>query len=119
MQVLIHTDNHIVAHEPLVERVTAAVRQALKRFDPHLTRVVVHLKDENGPKDAPHDQRCVIEARLQHRTPVSASHEATTIDLAVDGALSKLVRAIDSDMGRRKDKAGHATPQFDEPADSA
>ena len=115
MQILIYTDNHIKAHEAMVERLTNAVQHALKRFDQHITRVQVHVKDENGPKAGPHDQRCVIEARLQHRQPISASHEATTIDHAVDGALTKLTRAIDSDLGRRKDKAGHAVPEFDQP----
>lgn len=110
MQILINTDNHIKAHPALVERLSAAVERTLNRFAQHLTRVEVHLKDENGPKEGPHDQRCVIEARLQHRQPVTASHTATTLDLAVDGAVHKLARAIDSDLGRRKDKSGHAVP---------
>ncbi len=104
MQILIRTDNHIKAHDALVERLTKATQHALQRFEQHITSVHLHLKDENGPKDAPHDQRCVVEARLQHRQPVSASHQATSIDQAVDGALGKLARAIDSDLGRRKDK---------------
>jgi len=109
MQILINTDNNIKAHAALVERVSGLVERALRRFQHHLTRVEVHLKDENGPKSGAHDQRCLIEARMEHRQPISASHEATTIDKAVDGAITKLVRAIDSDVGRRKDKSGHAT----------
>jgi len=114
MQILINTDNHIKAHASLVERVSGVVERAMRRFQSHLTRVEVHLKDENGPKSGAHDQRCLIEARMEHRKPISASHEANTIDQAVDGAIGKLVRALDSDLGRRRDKAGHATPTLPE-----
>lgn len=100
MQVLINSNNSIQTSENLQQRFAAAVEGALQRFDEHLTRVEVHLADENGDKSGAHDKRCQIEARIKTHEPVSASHKAEALELALDGALDKLERVLDTTLGK-------------------
>jgi hypothetical protein len=45
-----------------------------------------------------------IEARLAGYQPFAVSHQAATIEIAVTEAADKLQRAIESKMGRLKDR---------------
>lgn len=110
MQILINTDNNITGHAALSERVRTTIEHGLRRFEGYITRVEAHLSDENAGKSGPHDQRCMLEARPQGRQPVSVTHEANKLDLAVDGAVHKLVRMLDSVVGKQRTQAtqGHA-----------
>lgn len=100
MLIQVNTDNHISGREALTTRVEATVESALTRFSDRITRVEVHLSDENGRKSGPDDKRCVMEARLQGRQPVAVTHLAATIDDAVSGAADKMTSALDSTLGR-------------------
>lgn len=42
--------------------------------------------------------------RLEGRKPVAVTHQAATLDQAVDGARDKLTRLIDSTLGRLRDQ---------------
>lgn len=43
----------------------AQITDELSRFSSHITRIELHLSDENGNKDGLNDIRCLIEARLE------------------------------------------------------
>lgn len=100
MLIQVNTDNHISGSEALTSRVEATVDSALTRFAERITRVEVHLSDENGGKSGPDDKRCVMEARLEGRQPVAVTHQAATLDEAVSGAADKMTSALDSTLGR-------------------
>lgn len=101
MQVQVNTDRNIEGDETLTGQVEAAVRGALDRFDDKITRVEIHLTDENSDKKGGADDvRCLMEARLAGLQPVSVSHRGPTVDEAVDGAAGKLTRALESRLGR-------------------
>jgi len=100
MKIQLNTDVHIVGTEAIAAQVSATVEQALERFSAHITRVEVHLSDENGGKSGPHDQRCMLEARLEGRQPVAVTDHAATLDQAVQGAAQKLAHLLDSTLGR-------------------
>jgi ribosome-associated translation inhibitor RaiA len=119
MKIQVNTDAHIEGHERLVAHVSATIEQALKRFIDHVTRVEVHLRDENADKSGPQDQRCMLEARLQGRQPVAVTEHAATQEQAVHGATQKLVRLLDSTLGRLHDHRDRATlpPASDTDAD--
>jgi len=104
MQIQLNTDANIDGHEELATQVSSTVESALKRFSDHITRVEVHLKDENSDtKGGNDDMHCVMEARLEGRQPVAVTHHAATVDQAVDGAADKLHRMIESTLGRLRD----------------
>lgn len=101
MQVQINTDGNIDGREQMAEHVESQVRGALDRFSERITRVEVHLRDDNSDKKVgPGDKRCLLEARLADRQPIVVSEGAATMELAVDRAAGKLKRSIESILGR-------------------
>ncbi len=109
MQIQVHTDHNIEGHQALTDHVSGVVERALNRVSEHITRVEVHLSDVNGDKSGPSDKRCMMEARLEGRQPVAVTHQAATLDQAVDDAADKLTRLIESTLGRRSDQANRRT----------
>ena len=104
-------DIHISAHDTagdaeFTSRVEAAVATGLDRFARRISRVEVHLGDENGSKHGADDKRCVIEARPINHTPVVVTHQAPTIPLAIDGAIEKARKALDKALAARTDHKG-------------
>jgi ribosome-associated translation inhibitor RaiA len=100
MLIQINTDNHIEGREQLAAEVEAVVQSTLSRFSEQITRVEVHLGDENSHKNGADDQRCMMEARLEGRPPTAVTHQAETMKQAVDGAARKLKAALDTAIGR-------------------
>ena len=100
MQVQINTDRNIEGNAALASRTEATVASALRRFVNQVTRVEVHLSDENGGKGGDDDKRCLMEVRLEGRKPTAVSYRASTVEAAIDGAAGKLARAIESTLGR-------------------
>jgi ribosome-associated translation inhibitor RaiA len=101
MQVLVNSDHHITGSESVTERVQSIVEASLDRFADRITRVEVFLSDANGAKHGARDKRCVMEARASGGAPVVASNEAPTVLEAIEGAASKLQRALGHTFGRR------------------
>jgi len=95
MQIQVNSDNHIENSVRLEEWVRTTVETTLERYEEDLTRVEVHINDENGDKPGPHDIRCQMEARPKGHQPISVTHKADSIDQAVDGAAVKLDHARD------------------------
>lgn len=105
MQIQINTDRNIEGREALSAQVSGVVESALSRFSDLITRLEVHLSDENSAKKGGNnDMRCVMEARLEGRKPVAVTHQAAIVDEAVDGAADKLTRLIESALGRQRDQ---------------
>ena len=101
MQIQINTDSNIEGHEQRAQQVEAVVRDALQRFTEKITRVEVHLSDENSDKKfGVEDKRCLLEARPAGHQPIAVSHEAATTELAVEGALERLTHLLDGMLER-------------------
>jgi hypothetical protein len=116
MHVQFNTDHNIDGHARLQQYANDAIADTLGRFAERITRVEVHLSDVNSAtKGGKDDHRCLLEARLANLNPVSVSHLAPTREEALDGALDKLERLIDSTLGKIFDPKGG--PSFgDQPA---
>jgi hypothetical protein len=100
MQVLVNSDSHIVGNEALTQQVEGIVHGALDRFEERITRVEVHLNDENSIKTGQKDKRCMMEARLGGLKPIAVTAFAATLGEAADAAAGKLQRAIGKMLGR-------------------
>lgn len=103
MKIQFNTDANIHGTEALAEKVTASIEHALDHFKEHITRVEVHLSDESKGKSGIHDQRCMLEARLEGRQPVAVTDHAETLEQTVNGAAKKLAHRLESTLGRMKD----------------
>lgn len=106
MQIQVHSDNHIDGSARLAGWVSASITSQLQRFEEELTRVVVHLNDENGHKAGSHDKRCQIEARPKGLSPISVTHHAESLEFALDGAMEKLTHALEHQIGKLRQRRG-------------
>lgn len=110
MQVILNTDHHFKGSDDLAARVEADVAAALDRFADRVTRVEVHLNDENSSKAGPADKRCMMEARVRGHAAVAVTAKAEDVDLAIAEASDKLARALDSALGRLDDRRAATEP---------
>jgi ribosome-associated translation inhibitor RaiA len=103
VQVQINTDRNIEGHATRAAEVSHVVEGALDRFSDQITQVEVHLSDENSDKKGGNDDiRCMIEAHLEGHRPLAVTDQAATVGEAVDGAVDKLSRLIESTLGRQQ-----------------
>ena len=101
MQILVVTDNHINGSEGMQSYVQSVVGAALDRYSQRVTRVEVHLGDENSHKAG--GEWCAIEARLAGMQPITVNATAGNIDQAIDSASDKLLHALEHAIGKKED----------------
>jgi hypothetical protein len=99
MHVQVNTDG-AGDHATLAIEAETALNSSLARFGERITRVEVHLSDENAHKSGVADKRCLMEARIAGRAPLAVSNNATAFGPAIHGAVEKLERALDKALGR-------------------
>lgn len=99
MKVQVNTGDNVQGSEELIHLVQERIENAVANFGDTITRVEVHLADENAAKGGA-DKRCLIEARLKGLKPIAVTHQAQTLQFAVDGAAEKLKTAVGSTLGR-------------------
>ncbi len=102
MRIQINTDGSIQDRERLAAHFQGVLESALARFQDRLTHVEVHLSSETGDRTGRADKRCMIEARLHGCQPTAVTHQAAALDQAVDGAVDKLKRSLESVLGREQ-----------------
>jgi ribosome-associated translation inhibitor RaiA len=100
MKIQFNTDKNASVSEELRESLTVLISEPLKRFDNQITRLEVHLSDEDGSKDGHNDKRCLLEARLEGMQPVAVTDQADTYEKVVKGAVDKMKTSLSSTLGR-------------------
>ena len=100
MQVQVKSDDQVEGDATLTARVADLVETGLGRFAARVSRVEVHLSDENKARSGQDDKRCLLEARVEGRDPVAVTHRAATVDHAVSGAVKKMFSSLDTSFGR-------------------
>ena len=116
MQIQINNDRHIDSSEARDQWARSVVEAALGHLADHVTRVDVHLSDESAGQGGAPDKRCLMETRPTGRPPIAVTQHAPTIEGAVSGAVHKLTRAMEHDLGRA---AKHTHDPRATPADDA
>lgn len=109
MQINVHTDKNIEGPDALARHIESEIAEALSRFDGHITRVEVHLGDENAQKTGGADKRCMLEARPAGQQPVAVTHHAATVEEAWSGATQKLKSLLDTRFGKLESHKGGAS----------
>jgi ribosome-associated translation inhibitor RaiA len=100
MTIQFNTDNKVTVSEELRTPLISLISKGLSRFSHQITRVEVHLSDENGDKEGLNDKRCMIEARLAGMKPIAVTNHANTHEQAIEGAIDKLKTSLDTILGR-------------------
>jgi hypothetical protein len=106
MKIQINAVHNIHGRERLIRHAEVVVESTIGHLSEHVSRVEVHLSDENGDKGGGHDKRCVMEARIEGHQPIAVTHEAETIEQATIGAAAKLKNILDHTIGRLSDHEG-------------
>lgn len=102
MTIQFNTDKTISGNEGDTAPFIAQITDELSRFAAHITRIEVHLSDENGKKDGLNDIRCLMEARQEGKQPIAVTNQADTADQAVSGAIDKLKASLETITGRER-----------------
>tara|TARA_R100001244_G_scaffold29594_3_gene28754 strand:- start:6622 stop:7071 length:450 start_codon:yes stop_codon:yes gene_type:complete len=105
MQIQVNTDRHIPGDDTLTDSIREELQHSLKRFDEHVTRVEVHLSDQNSEnRGGADDIRCLIEARIEGHQPNVVTHDAATIKQAFTGATDKMKRVLTTTIERMQSR---------------
>jgi hypothetical protein len=100
MTIQFNTDNNVAISEELRFPLISIISNELSRFSNQITRIEVHLSDENGDKVGSGDKRCMIEARLAGMKPIAVTNNANNHEQAVKGAAEKLKISLGTILGR-------------------
>ncbi len=100
MKIQFNTDKTINGEERNQDFFTSQIAEELDRYQSYITRIEVHLSDENGKKEGRNNILCLLEARIEGRKPMAVSNQSDTIELAVSGAIDKLKASLETTLGR-------------------
>lgn len=104
MIIQLNTDNNLTIHSEYEAQITEQLNKELQRFREYLTRIEVHLSDENAAKSGQNDKKCLLEARFEGKPPIVASDLGNTYDLALKGATEKLKNALNTIVSKMQDR---------------
>lgn len=103
MQTFVRSDRHTPVDAEWIAKAKLGLVAALRHFGTRITRVNVHLSDENSSqKTTRDDTKCVLEARVAGLQPVAVEHRDLSIERAFAGATNKLHRKLKRLVGRLK-----------------
>lgn len=100
MHIEINHDNHTRIDNDFMQRLSGVIEGTLAKHTDRATRVAVHLGDTNAGKGGGSDRRCMIEVKLAGVPPIAVTHEAGSLQLAIDGAIEKLEHAVGHKLGK-------------------
>ena len=118
MIIQVNTDSNIEGKPELVHQIETDVEDSLEHYGERITRVEVHLSDENSDKKfGTNAMRCLLEARLSGLQPVAVSDTAANIEQAVAGAVEKLKHSLDNTLGKleQHEHSGRRNQAGDDP----
>ena len=104
MKIQLNTDKNILGSEKFETYVTEKINRSLKRFASKITRIEVHLSDQNAHKSGSDDIQCKIEARIEGLSPLVLTDKNSTKEKAIDAAMDKMKATLDTVIGKMKDK---------------
>ena len=102
MTIQFNADKNIASNERTATYLNSIILDSLDRFSDNITRVEIHLSDENGNKSGIRDKRCVLEARLEGLKPIAVTNYADTVEKSVSGAMDKLIGTLDRVLERQR-----------------
>lgn len=104
MQLQFNTDKNIQGTEQLKAIVSDIIQHELKHFSDNITRIEVHLSDQNADKSGPDDIQCKLEARVKGMQPVLVVSTNNSKEKAVEEAVEKMKAALNTKLGKLKNK---------------
>jgi ribosomal subunit interface protein len=92
---------NIPVTEELEASLSGFINKSLKRFSDRITRVEVHIEDENSDKGGKNDKRCSIEVRPENFEPIIVTSKSDNLIQAVREAADKSKSTLERIIGKR------------------
>ena len=102
IKIQLNTDHNIQGDQALQAQVEGIMDKVLGRFADRITRLEVHLSDQNAQKGGRDDMGCRIEARLEGRRPLAVNARDATLERAVSSCAQKMRNALETELGRAR-----------------
>ena len=103
MQVIINSDNQVDLQDDFRQHWQTEITSSLQRFSDWITRIEVHLTDENSnSKGGIDDIRCLIEARPADRQPVSIEVRGESAESALADGVQTLGRRLGTMIEKKR-----------------
>ncbi|MBT8388860.1 MAG: HPF/RaiA family ribosome-associated protein [Altererythrobacter sp.] len=102
MQFQFNSDSSVMGTDNVAERIEEQVRAKLARFEDRLTRLEVHVSDENARKGGGDDKTCLIEARPRGAKPIGVTEHAADVDTASRKAANTMAQRLERVLGREE-----------------
>lgn len=102
MKIQFNTDKNIQGTEKLEKFVAERINHTLKHFNDKITRIEVHLSDQNADKGRTDDIQCKIEARVEGIQPLLVLSKGGSNEKALSSAVDKMKATLDTIMGKMK-----------------
>jgi ribosomal subunit interface protein len=102
MIIQLNTDKNIEGTARLEAFVSEKVSNGLKHFMENITRVEVHLSDQNAEKGGKDDIQCKLEARLEGIQPVLVTSKNESTEKALSDAIDKMKAKLQTLKGKTK-----------------
>ncbi|OFY89693.1 MAG: ribosomal subunit interface protein [Bacteroidetes bacterium RIFCSPLOWO2_12_FULL_31_6] len=100
MKIQFNTDHNIEGGNRVSDYFSKFIKEELHRFQTQITRIEVHLSDEDSHKNGQDDKKCMLEARLKNLQPIAVINMGNTNEEAIKGAVRKLKTSLDTISGR-------------------
>jgi len=104
MKIQLNTDKNIKGTEKLEAFVSEKINSSFKRFAGKITRIEVHLSDQNAQKTSSDDMQCKIESRVEGMQPIIVTGKSNTKEKAINDAIGKMKGALNTAIGKLKSK---------------
>ena len=103
MKVLINISKQVDVAENAQQHWEEDIHQTLERFNKWITRIEVHVTDENSKaKGGSDDIRCLMEARPANHQPISIEVRAGSAGQAVREGIDTLERRLDTMLDKAR-----------------
>ena len=100
MNIQFNTSNNIEGSDRQSDYFSTIINENLNRFESQITRVEVHLSDQDNSKTGQDDIKCTLEARLEKMNPIAVSNHGSSHEDAIKGAIDKMRKSLDTVIGR-------------------
>ena len=110
MQFQFNSDSSVMGTDNVAERIEAQLRHRIARYEERLTRIEVHVSDENAHKHGHDDKTCTIEARPRGGKPIGLHGKADKVDDAARKAANTLVQRLERVFGKEARHGHDARP---------
>jgi hypothetical protein len=100
MTIQFNSDTNLALHEEFRNKLNSSLAEGLNRFSEHITKLEVHLSDDNDYKFDHNDKKCLLQACIEGRSPIVVSAGASNYQVAVYSAVGKLRSSLDNFFGR-------------------